>query len=134
MRFRCVVYMLSHCVLLGLDWAEPMMYLCLHVTYSCIFMHMYLQVSIFFIFYLVSAFLIVSLSLFLSLSLSLSLALVASWHPNANLLHLRILCILGLLLPLIPLLLPFGSMMRGPVRPSRRIFLDETLIQNAKSS
>ena len=36
-------------MLVGLDWAEPMMYLNLHVTYSCIFMHRYLQVSIFYI-------------------------------------------------------------------------------------
>ena len=28
------------CVLVGLDWAEPMMLFTLHVTCSCIFMHM----------------------------------------------------------------------------------------------
>ena len=38
------------------------MHLNLQVTYSCIFMHTYLQVCIFFILYLVSAFLIDSLS------------------------------------------------------------------------
>jgi len=40
-----------------------MMHLYLHVTGSCIFMHTYLQVSIFVILYLVGAFLIVSLSI-----------------------------------------------------------------------
>ena len=39
------------------------MHLYLHVTCSCIFMHTYLQVSIFFILYLVGAFLIVSFSI-----------------------------------------------------------------------
>ena len=45
--FRCVFTVLQCCMLVGLGWAEPMMYLYLHVTCSCIFMHMYLQVSIF---------------------------------------------------------------------------------------
>ena len=45
------------------------MFLSLHVTCSCIFMHTYLQVSIFlYIYYLVGAFLIVSLSPSISLS------------------------------------------------------------------
>ena len=70
MHFRCVFTLLLCCVLVGLDWAEPMMHLYLHVTCSCIFMHTYLQVSIFVILYLVGAFLIVSLSLSLSLSIS----------------------------------------------------------------
>ena len=35
------------CVLLGLDWAEPMMFFTLHVTCSCIFMHMFFTFSIF---------------------------------------------------------------------------------------
>ena len=46
------------------------MHLYLHITWSCIFMHMYLQVSIFVILNLVGAFLIVSLSLPLSLFVS----------------------------------------------------------------
>ena len=75
MHYRCVLYLLQYYVfllqyyvLVGLDWAEPMMHLYFHVTYSCIFMHTYLQVSIFVILYLVGAFLIVSLcpSLFVS--------------------------------------------------------------------
>ena len=35
------------CVLVGLDWAEPMMLFTLHVICSCIFMHMYLTFNIF---------------------------------------------------------------------------------------
>ena len=68
MHFRCVFTLLLCCVLIGLDWAEPMMHLYLHVTCSCIFMHTYLQVSIFVILYLVGAFLFVSFSSFLSVS------------------------------------------------------------------
>ena len=62
MHFRCVFTLLLCCVLMDLDWAEPMMHLYLHVTCSCIFMQTYLQVSIFVILYLVGAFLIVSLT------------------------------------------------------------------------
>ena len=42
MHFRFVITMLNCCVLVGLDWAKPMMFLSLHVTYSCIFVHTYL--------------------------------------------------------------------------------------------
>ena len=35
------------CVLVGLDWAEPMILFTLHVTCSCIFMHTYLTFNIF---------------------------------------------------------------------------------------
>ena len=68
MHFRCVFTLLLCCVLVCLDWAEPMIHLNLHVTCSYIFRHMYLQVSIFFILYLVGAFLIISLSPTLSIS------------------------------------------------------------------
>ena len=68
MHYRCVLYLLQCCVLISLDWVEPMMHLYLHVTCSCIFMHMYLQVSIFVILYLIGAFLIVSFSPSLSVS------------------------------------------------------------------
>lgn len=88
MHFRCVFTLLLYCVLVGLDWAEPMMHLYLHVTYSCIFMQTYLQVSIFVILYLVGAFLIVSLSLSPSLSVSYVSCVMApkcksilSWNP-----------------------------------------------------
>ena len=89
------------------------MHLYLHVTCSCIFMHTYLQVSIFVILYLVGAFLIVSLSL----SFSLFLTLVASWHLNVNPFCPRTLFVLGhllLLLFLTPLPLTYSSMMRRP--------------------
>ena len=71
------------------------------------------------------------LSLFLPLSF---FRLVASWHLNKNLFRPRTLFILGhLLLPLTPLHFLFGSVMRRPVRTSRRTFLNEAFIQNAKS-
>ena len=37
----------NDCVLVGLDWAKPMMFLLLHFTCSCIFMHTYLTFSLF---------------------------------------------------------------------------------------
>jgi len=42
----CLLYC-NDCVLLGLDWAEPMIFLNLHVICSCIFMHTYLHFLIF---------------------------------------------------------------------------------------
>ena len=45
---RCVFILLQTCVLVGLDWAKLMMFLLLHITYSCIFMYMYFTFSIFF--------------------------------------------------------------------------------------
>ena len=41
--FRYVFTLLLCYVLVGLDWAEFVMHLNLHVTCSCIFMHTYLQ-------------------------------------------------------------------------------------------
>ena len=38
--------LLQTCVLVGLDWAEPMMLLLLHITCSCIFMHTFFTFSI----------------------------------------------------------------------------------------
>ena len=121
--------MLISCVLLGLDWAEPMMFLSLHVTCSCIFIHMYLH---FFMFLYIDLF-----GAFLRVSLSPSLCffrLVASWHLNENPLHPRTLFVLGHPLPLTLLLLLFGSMMIKPERNFRRTSLDEAFIWNAKSS
>ena len=67
MHFRCVITMLNCCVLVGLDWAEPMMFLSLHVTCSCIF-HAYVPSFIFILILIyVGAFLRVSFSLSLSL-------------------------------------------------------------------
>ena len=109
------------------------MHLYLHVTCSCIFMHTYLQVSIFFILYLLGAF----LTFFLSLSLSLSFTLVTSWH-----LHVNPLCpgtlfvprhLLLLRLFLTPLHLAYGSVIRRPNQTSRRTFHDVAFIRNVKS-
>ena len=86
MHFRCVFYMLEPCVLVGLDWAEPLMLFLLHVTWSCIF-HAYVP---FFSFFLV--FLLIGSFLPLSLSLSLSLSrIVYAWHPSLNPLRPRTL-------------------------------------------
>ena len=64
MHYRCVLYMLNCCVLLGLDWVEPMMLFMLHITCSSIFMHTYLH-SFIFLYLFVWCF-----SAYLSLSLS----------------------------------------------------------------
>ena len=78
MHFRCVITMLKCCVLVGLDWAEPMIFLMLHVTCSCNF-HAYVPI----LFYHIDTKLF---SAFLHVSLSLSFfRLVALWHLNENL-------------------------------------------------
>ena len=67
-HFKCVFYTLKLCVLVGLDWAEPMMLYLLHVTCSCIF-HAYVPFfSFFLVLFVISAFLLLSLSLSFSLS------------------------------------------------------------------
>ena len=112
MHFRCVLYMLTCCVLVDLNSIEPMMYLHLHIICSCIFMHTYLHFSYILIYYYVGTFLIVSLSLFL---FCVSMLL---WHLNKNLLHPRTLCILGHFLPLTLHHLLFDSVMRTPEKTS----------------
>ena len=126
MHFRCVFYMLKCCVLVGLDWAELIMFLLLHVTCSCIF-HAYV---LFF-----SSFDIDSVWYFsTSLSLSLSLfQMVCAWHPSAKLLRPRTLFILGHLLPLTLPPFTFNSMMIKPVRTFQKTFLDMAFIWNARS-
>ena len=125
MHFRCVLYMLSYCMLVGLDWAEPMMFLNLHVICSCIFVHTYLH---FLIFLYTTALVLFWFSLSHSLHSCVSLLL---WHLNANLLCPKTLYVLGYLLPLTPHLLLFSSMMRTPERTSQRTFVDEAFIWNA---
>ena len=78
MHYRCVFTILKSCVLVGLDWAEPMMFLLLHVTCSCIF-HAYIP----FILYLIDIDLCFIL-FGLSLSLSLSIRLVCSMAPKMS--------------------------------------------------
>ena len=69
----------------------------------------------------------------LSLSLSFRLCYSCLWHLNESLLRLGTLFVLGHPLPLILLLHIFGSVMRMPVRPSQRTFLDKAFILNAES-
>ena len=112
----------ENCVLIGLDWVEPMMqFFFLHVTCSCIF-HTYIP----FLFYLFCGVVIM-----FSVSLPLSLSqIVCAWHPSVNPLPLRTLFILGLLL-LTPLLFTFGSMMKRPIRTSRRTSPDVVFVWSA---
>ena len=125
MHFRCVFTLLQTCVLVGLDWAEPIMLLSLHVTCSCIF-HAYVHSFLYILILIcVGAFLLVSsLSFF---------RLVALWHLNENLLHPGTLFVPGHLLLILP---PptSGFVMIKSVRTFRRTFLDEAFIRNATLS
>ena len=115
------------CVLVGLNWAKPMMFLMLHVTCSCIctFIYLYSDIDLRWCFFACFSF-----------SLSLFLLLVALWHLNRNLLRPRTLFIPEHLL-LLPLLIlhhfPSGSAMIKPIRTFWRTFPNATFIQNAKS-
>ena len=129
MHYRCVLYLLQCCVLVGLDWAKPMMHLFLHVTcHMFMHSHAYVPSILYILIYLLFWYFSDCLPLFLSF-----FHLVASWNLNENLFRPRILFVLGHLLPLTPLHLTFGSMMRRLVRTSRRTFPDEAFIRNAKS-
>ena len=120
------------CVLVGLDWAKPMMFFLLHVTCSCIF-HAYIP-FFFFFFYLFD---IKCVSTFLFVPLSLSFfRLVALWHLNVSPLHPRTLFILRhlLLLPLLKLHpLMSSSMMIKHIRTFQRTFHNAAFIRNTKS-
>ena len=121
MHFRCVFTLLQCCVLVGLDWAKPMMYLSLHVTCSCIFMHTYLQFIIFLYIDLFGVFPRVSLSPSLSF-----LHWSTLWHLNANPLRPRTFFVLRHPLLLLTLLLfMYGSVMIKPERTLQRTFLNE---------
>ena len=116
-------------MLVALDWAEPVMFLLLNVTCSCIF---HANVPFF---SLLLILLLIGTLLFVFLSLSLSFKSVCAWHPSASLLHPRTLFVLGH--HHFPLILPLymsGFVMRRPRRTSRRTFLDVAFIQNARSS
>ena len=121
--------MLFDCVLVGLDWAEPMMQF--SFAYH-MFMHSHAYVLSFqsILIYLNCFETFLSVSFFSHLSL---VYVSVSWHQSVNLLHLGTLCILGHLLLLIPPLLLFDSMISKPKRTSQRTSLDEAFIQNAKS-
>ena len=100
-------------VLLGLDWAEPMMQFLLHVTCSCIPMHTY-------------TFSVCLLSLSLSIYVSLLL-----WHPNVNMLRPETLFVPGHPHLLTLLLSQSGFVMKRPDQTSLRTFPDEAFISNA---
>ena len=119
---------LELCVLLGLDWVEPMMQFSLHVTCSCI-VHAYVPFHSHFWYSLLTVLFCFSPSLSLSLSLSLS-RIVWAWHPSAKLLCPEILFILGHHL-LILLLFMSSSMMRMPISTSRRTSPNVAFIRNA---
>ena len=110
------------CVLVDLDWTEPMMQFLLHVTCSCIPMHTYSIFNILAIFELFGTFLIV---FFFPLSLS-CLRWSCLWHQNINMLHPRTLCILGppLLLILLLLISEFWPRMTWIARVSFSTTLD----------
>ena len=131
MYYRCVFTMLKSYVLVGLDWAEPMMYLLLHVTCSYIF-HAYVPFLSFLLIRTVfGTFLRLSPPL---LSLSLS-RLVYSWHlKRASLLRPGTLFVSGHhLLPLLILSpLMSGSMMIKLVRTFWRTFLDAAFIRKCQ--
>ena len=77
------------CVLVGLDWAEPMMQFLLHVTCSCIF-HAYILYFSIYLLYLnfFGAFLIVSFfPLFILFTLVVSMAPKRKSTPTQNPLH-----------------------------------------------
>ena len=107
-----------------------MIFLLLHITCSCIFMHTYFTFSMYFY---IDCVWCVSTCFSLPLSLSLLFTLVVSWHLNVSLLHPRTLFVSRhpLLLTLLPLL--FSFVMKKPDKTFRRTFLDETFIRNAKS-
>ena len=132
MHYRCVFSMLEPCVLVGLDWAEPMMFLLLHVTCLCIF-HTYVPFFSFFLYYCWLVLFCFSLSLSLSLSLSF-FRIVCAWHLSANSLHPRTFFVSRHLLLLILHLLMSGSVMIKPVRTFRRTFLNVAFIRNAMLS
>ena len=81
MHFRCVLYMLKLCVLIGLDWVELMMLILLHVTCSCIF---YAYIPFFSYFDIDIVWYSLSLSLSLSLSHSLHMAPKRKTTPSRN--------------------------------------------------
>ena len=73
--------MLKSCMLVGLDWAELMMYLLLHVTCSYIF-HAYVPfISFLLILNVFGTFLRLSLSLLVSLRMAPKRKSTSSWNP-----------------------------------------------------
>ena len=115
----------ENCILVGLDWVQPMMQLFLahhmFMHFSCIH-----TLSFLFIFS------VCDVSLFLPLSLSLS-RIDFAWHLSANLLRLETLLVPSLLLIFLHPLFMFGFMMGRPSRTSLRTFRNVAFIRNAMS-
>ena len=117
-------------MLLGLDWAEPMIFFFLvymsHVhEFSCI--HTFISLYS----YILMSLVIFCVSLFLPFSF---FRLVASWHLNENPLYPRTLFVLGHVLLLTLHLHTYGSMMIKPGKTFWRTFVNEAFIWNAQSS
>ena len=121
--------MLYVCVLIGLDWAEPMMLFVLHVTCSCI-SHAYVPSFQYIWYYWCCLGLYWLFFLFLPLFL---FTLVVSMAPKRKSTLARNPLCSETSSHLILLYLIFGSVMMMPSRHFRRTFLDEAFIRNAKS-
>lgn len=120
--------MQSICVLVELDWAEPMMYLLCTPHVHAFSMHMYFFSHILTFVSCFGTFLIVSF--FLPLLL---VTLVVSMAPNVNPLRPRILFVL-VPLPLLIMYLSLSSSVKMmPTRHFRRTCPDEAFIQSAES-
>ena len=124
----CVYFVVNMCPSrIGLGWAHDVFTIAYHML-----MHFHPYVR--YILYILIYWTVLGLFwLSLSPSLSLLFTLVASWHLSVNLFHPGTLFVLGHPLHLILLLLLFGSVMSKPERTSRRTFLNEVFIRNAKS-
>ena len=121
--------MLYVCVLIGLDWAEPMMHFFLHVACSCISYTCVLLFNILDIFEPAWDF----SNCLLFLPLSVGLRKTCLWHLSINPLWPGTFFIpMPLHLLILPLSL-FNSVMMMPTKHSRRTFLDEAFIWNTKS-
>ena len=79
MHFRCMFTLLKWLCAgrIGLGWVEPIMFLLLYITCSCVFINTYLQFFIFWYTNCVGAFLLVSLSP--SLLLLVSCVMAPKW-------------------------------------------------------
>ena len=113
-----VCLFVENCVLLGLNWVEPMMQFLL----AC---HMFMHISCI----RTLSFLFIWFGLWLGSYLSLS-RIDSIWHLSAILLRSKILFVPNHLLLLIFPLLTFGSMMRRLIRTSRRTFLNVVFIRS----
>ena len=123
----CVYFVAMMCAgRFGLGWAYDCFLVCMSYIHAFSCIHNLISLYS----YILMCLVFFSLCVCLSLSPSF-FRLVASWHLNENLFHPKILFVLGHpLLPLIPLILLFGSVMRRLIRTS----LDEAFIWNGKSS